>query len=206
MALALPCAAAFHFCIVPDSSYDAVLFVAVALLVATAASIKMSALNVLLVGGCGTGMGASPVHIYHMGCRLLPGLDPGPMHTCLNVSKPWCSSAMQARHARWSPTATIWAGQQGLPARQHHGLVLHAAAAARFAATCHTCHCPAVSARFGNSISLWLGMEPAEVFFYVFLPPLLLDSSLRVDFFLFKKASLCRAETWQGSTGGRQGQ
>jgi len=30
-------------------------------------------------------------------------------------------------------------------------------------------------------------MQPAEVFFYVFLPPLLLDSAVRVDFFLFKK-------------------
>jgi hypothetical protein len=40
----------YNFCMVPDSSYDAVLFVAVALLVATAASVKMSALNVLLVG------------------------------------------------------------------------------------------------------------------------------------------------------------
>ena len=41
--------------------------------------------------------------------------------------------------------------------------------------------------RFGNAISLWLGMQPAEVFFYVFLPPLLLDSAVRVDYFLFKK-------------------
>lgn len=40
----------FNFCIVPESAYDAVLFAAVALLVATAASVRMSALNVLLVG------------------------------------------------------------------------------------------------------------------------------------------------------------
>lgn len=40
----------YNFCIVPDSAYDAVLFAAVALLVATAASVRMSALNVLLVG------------------------------------------------------------------------------------------------------------------------------------------------------------
>lgn len=46
-----------------------------------------------------------------------------------------------------------------------------------------------VSCSFGNAISLWLGMQPAEVFFYVFLPPLLLDSAVRVDYFLFKKVS-----------------
>ena len=41
----------FNFCTVPDSAYDAVLFAAVALLVAASASVRMSALNVLLVGG-----------------------------------------------------------------------------------------------------------------------------------------------------------
>ena len=46
---------------------------------------------------------------------------------------------------------------------------------------------PGHGRRFGNAISLWLGMQPAEVFFYVFLPPLLLDSAVRVDYFLFKK-------------------
>ncbi|GLI64224.1 hypothetical protein VaNZ11_007422 [Volvox africanus] len=42
--------------------------------------------------------------------------------------------------------------------------------------------------RFGNSVALWLGgIHPGEVFFYTFLPPLLLDSAARVDFFIFKK-------------------
>ncbi|GMH41236.1 hypothetical protein BSKO_09146 [Bryopsis sp. KO-2023] len=40
---------------------------------------------------------------------------------------------------------------------------------------------------FGNGIDLWLGMQPAEIFFYVFLPPLLLDSAVRIEYFVFKK-------------------
>lgn len=38
-----------------------------------------------------------------------------------------------------------------------------------------------------NAITLWLGIKPADVFLYVFLPPLLLDSAVRTDFFTFKK-------------------
>ena len=42
--------------------------------------------------------------------------------------------------------------------------------------------------RFGNSIAIWLGIEPYELFFYIFLPPLLFDAAVRIDFFMFKKA------------------
>lgn len=45
--------------------------------------------------------------------------------------------------------------------------------------------------RLGNSISWWLGIEPYELFLYVFLPPLLLDAAVRIDFFLFKKVQTC---------------
>lgn len=41
--------------------------------------------------------------------------------------------------------------------------------------------------RAGNAISLWQGLQPPEVFIYVFLPPLLLDSALRIDYFIFQK-------------------
>lgn len=34
--------------------------------------------------------------------------------------------------------------------------------------------------RLGNAFSIWLGIDP-ELFFFVFLPPLLLDSALSVD-------------------------
>lgn len=44
--------------------------------------------------------------------------------------------------------------------------------------------------RLGNGISWWLGIHPYELFFYIFLPPLLCDSALRIDFFLFKQVSL----------------
>ena len=41
--------------------------------------------------------------------------------------------------------------------------------------------------RLGNSIAWWLGIRPYELFLYVFLPPLLLDAAVRIDWFLFKK-------------------
>ncbi|KAK9819620.1 hypothetical protein WJX72_000338 [[Myrmecia] bisecta] len=41
--------------------------------------------------------------------------------------------------------------------------------------------------RFGNSIAIWLGIAPYELFFYIFLPPLLFDAAIRIDFFLFKQ-------------------
>lgn len=45
--------------------------------------------------------------------------------------------------------------------------------------------------RLGNSIAIWLGIQPYELFFYVFLPPLLMDAAVRIDFFLFKKVRHC---------------
>lgn len=39
----------------------------------------------------------------------------------------------------------------------------------------------------GNGAALWLGIEPYELFFYIFLPPLLLDAALKVDWYAFKK-------------------
>lgn len=44
--------------------------------------------------------------------------------------------------------------------------------------------------RLSNSVALWLNIEPYELFFYVFLPPLLLDAAVKLDFFLFKKVWL----------------
>lgn len=38
-----------------------------------------------------------------------------------------------------------------------------------------------------NASTLWLGITPAEVFVYIFLPPLILDSACRMDFFLLKR-------------------
>lgn len=40
--------------------------------------------------------------------------------------------------------------------------------------------------------ALWLGVEPADLLLYVFLPPILLDSAARIDFFVFKKARPAR--------------
>ncbi|KAK9789036.1 hypothetical protein WJX73_003859 [Symbiochloris irregularis] len=41
--------------------------------------------------------------------------------------------------------------------------------------------------RWANSVSIWLGIQPYELFFYIFLPPLLFDAAVRIDFYLFKK-------------------
>ena len=44
-----------------------------------------------------------------------------------------------------------------------------------------------LSPRLGNAFTLWLGMTPPELFLYAFLPPLLLDAALSIDYFLFNK-------------------
>jgi hypothetical protein len=44
---------------------------------------------------------------------------------------------------------------------------------------------------FSNALTIWLGMHPSTIFFQIFLPPLLLDSAVRLDFFLFKKVQDC---------------
>lgn len=38
-----------------------------------------------------------------------------------------------------------------------------------------------------NAIAYWLSVEPPDLFFYAFLPPLILDEALHLDFFLFRK-------------------
>lgn len=41
--------------------------------------------------------------------------------------------------------------------------------------------------RFSNASAIWLGMHPPDLFFYTFLPPLLLDAAVRIEFFTFRK-------------------
>lgn len=46
---------------------------------------------------------------------------------------------------------------------------------------------------FSNALTLFLGIKPAPLFFFLFLPPLLLDSAVRIDYFIFKRVSgICR--------------
>lgn len=44
----------------------------------------------------------------------------------------------------------------------------------------------------GNATSIWLGIQPYELFFYIFLPPLLLDAALKIDWHVFKKVGTHR--------------
>lgn len=46
---------------------------------------------------------------------------------------------------------------------------------------------PVNTGPLGNAITLWLGIEPADLFLYVFLPPMLVDSAVRIDYFIFRK-------------------
>ena len=39
----------------------------------------------------------------------------------------------------------------------------------------------------GNGIAIWLGIQPADLFLYIFLPPMLVDSAVRIDYFIFRK-------------------
>ena len=45
---------------------------------------------------------------------------------------------------------------------------------------------------YSNASALWLGMRPADIFVFVFLPPFLYDLSSRIDFYMLKKVSVCR--------------
>ena len=47
---------------------------------------------------------------------------------------------------------------------------------------------PVNTYQFGNAVALFLGVEPADIFLYVFLPPLLFEAAVRIDYFVFKKA------------------
>jgi NhaP-type Na+/H+ or K+/H+ antiporter len=38
-----------------------------------------------------------------------------------------------------------------------------------------------------SGVALWLAITPADLFFYAFLPPLLVEQALRVDFFMFRR-------------------
>jgi hypothetical protein len=51
----------------------------------------------------------------------------------------------------------------------------------------HPLPCPPPPRQVSNAISLWLGIQSPDLFFYAFLPPLLMDAALRLDFYLFKK-------------------
>lgn len=49
----------------------------------------------------------------------------------------------------------------------------------------------------GNSLAIWLGISPWQLFFYVFLPPLLLDAAVRIDWYLFRKVSSIQQQLQQ---------
>jgi hypothetical protein len=52
---------------------------------------------------------------------------------------------------------------------------------------------PVNLAGLGNSLAIWLGISPWQLFFFVFLPPLLLDAAVRIDWFMFRKVRVVQA-------------
>jgi len=56
----------------------------------------------------------------------------------------------------------------------------------------------------GNSLAIWLGISPWQLFFYGFLPPLLLDAAVRIDWYMFRKVgwpALMTEGTEEGCSG-----
>ena len=43
--------------------------------------------------------------------------------------------------------------------------------------------------RVGNAFTLFLGIDPPDMLLYAFLPPLLLDAAIRLDWFSFRKVA-----------------
>lgn len=41
--------------------------------------------------------------------------------------------------------------------------------------------------QIGNAVSIWLDIKPADLFFYAFLPPLIVEQAIRIEFFMFKR-------------------
>lgn len=41
--------------------------------------------------------------------------------------------------------------------------------------------------QLSNASAIWLGIQPPDLFIFVFLPPLLVDSALRIDYYMFRK-------------------
>lgn len=121
---------------VPDKGYDAVLFGAMAVVVAVLLQGKYSALWTLVAG---TSFSSSL--------------------TC----------SLQAHHV----------GENLYASRLSNGVltggVLQAIAL------------PFKTGPVGNGIAIWLGIQPADLFLYIFLPPMLVDAAVRIDFFIFRK-------------------
>ena len=43
--------------------------------------------------------------------------------------------------------------------------------------------------QLSNASAMWMGMNPPDIFLYIFLPPLLLDNASRIEFFMFRKVT-----------------
>jgi len=41
--------------------------------------------------------------------------------------------------------------------------------------------------QIGNAVSIWLAIQPADLFFYIFIPPLVVEETIRIDLFLLRK-------------------
>lgn len=168
-----PPAENFNFCSVPLSGSDAFLFAALALLVASVCMGKLQSVWVLVVGAWEAGGGAVVARplaavpvvpwLASMGTMSrMPMRGQLALYCCTRLDSPVTSArcALPPALKRTRPPA---GGCLGI---LNYEVNLY---------------------RLGNAISLWLGIQPPDLFFYAFLPPLLLDSALSIDYFLFHK-------------------
>ena len=164
----------------PESSYDVVLFAALAVLCGCLLQGRLNSLLVLLAGRTEGGMWAG---------RGVRGSVPlcarcvGRTFAC-SSRDPDATSVAHAPHAHPAPAPNKTIAKQQPQHTQKtppntqnkpQGGVIMAFAY------------PFNLLRLGNSISWWLGIAPWQLFFYVFLPPLLLDAAVRIDWFIFRK-------------------
>ena len=78
---------------------------------------------------------------------------------------------------------------------QWRASALHRFASYLQALFCEVLAIPVNLGRLGNALAIWLGVQPADLFLYIFLPPMLLDEAVRIEYFIFKKVvqQTCRS-------------
>lgn len=150
-------AAYYDWCVVPNSGYDSILFAGVALVAACLLQGKFASLYVMAAGRI-------PAHAIGAMAESIPDII-----------------ALIAHHIRF--VKQVMQEHWHLGQRVSHTGQFRCATGAAL----QTIAFPLNMGRFGNSLAIWLGIRPADLLLYTFLPPMLLDAAMRIDFFLFSK-------------------
>lgn len=188
----------YNWCTVPDSGSDAVLFISTALLASCICSGQLSALYILLLGA-----EASRRHFILL-CHI-----EAPVSLRTNIM---ILSLLSYKEARLSTAwrfieisflkanmALIQGFIKEIPWPNHIQNKRHIlppdSGVLLTGGMCQGIAFPVNLGRFGNSFALFLGVQPADIFLYVFLPPILFDAAVRIDFYVFKKVASLSSST-----------